>query len=142
MQPILRIYSQLNGIVIKLRLVVYPQFVALFATMHDQCYNKILQTYGGKWSARAAQAVAKCRKKHGNVRKSDAGRSLKRWEAEKWVDKRTNKPCGSAGSSIEYCRPTKRISKRTPAMPRGKALKAAIRSKLATGHAKSIKRRR
>lgn len=111
-------------------------------TMHDQCYRSVMSTYGGKWSARAAQAVAKCRKKRGHVRTSAAGTSLKRWAAEKWVDKRTGKPCGSAGSATEYCRPTKRVSSKTPAMPRGKALKAAIRSKVTTGRAKSIQRRR
>tara|TARA_B100000963_G_scaffold361155_1_gene395167 strand:+ start:13197 stop:13535 length:339 start_codon:yes stop_codon:yes gene_type:complete len=110
--------------------------------MHDACYQKTMRTYGGKWSARAAQAVAKCRRKHGIVKKTAAGASLRRWTAEKWVDKRSNKPCGSAGTGIQYCRPTKRVSKDTPAMPRGKALKAAIRSKLATGHAKPIRRRR
>lgn len=101
-----------------------------------------MQTYGGKWSARAAQAVAKCRKKHGHVRKSAAGTSLRRWAKEKWVDKRTNKPCGSAGSATEYCRPSKRVSAATPAMPRGKALKSAIRTKVSTGRAKPIRRRR
>lgn len=108
--------------------------------MRDQCYRNVMQRYG-KWSARAAQAVAKCRKKHGHVRKSAAGASLRRWTAEKWIDKRTNKPCGSAGTSTEYCRPSKRVSSATPAMPRGRALKAAIRSKVTTGHAKPIRRR-
>ena len=45
---------------------------------HDACYHQIMSRYG-KWSARAAQAVAKCRKKHGHVRKTQAGRNLKRY---------------------------------------------------------------
>ena len=110
--------------------------------MHDQCYRSVLRAYHGKWSARAAQAVSKCRKHHGHVRKSPAGASLRRWQAERWLDKRTGKPCGSAGSSTEYCRPTRRVSAQTPAMPRGKALKRAIRTKVATGHAPAIRRRR
>lgn len=109
--------------------------------MRDQCYRSVTAKYG-KWSARAAQAVSKCRKKHGHVRKSAAGASLRRWAAERWVDKRTNKPCGAAGSAAEYCRPTRRISKATPAMPRGNALKAAIRTKVRTNRAKPIRRLR
>ena len=41
----------------------------------------------GKWSARAAQATAKCRKKKGKVRKTKAGSNLKRWGKEKWMTK-------------------------------------------------------
>ncbi len=78
----------------------------------DACYRKVMRSYG-KWSARAAQATAKCRKKKGKVRKSKAGSNLKRWGKEKWVDTRTNKPCGTGGRS-EYCRPSKRVSSKTP----------------------------
>lgn len=82
-------------------------------------------------SARASQMVAKsapstlgsvhrltpyrCRKAHGHVRKSAAGKSLRRWGKEKWRDVRTGKPCGSDVKN-EYCRPTKRVSKKTPTM--------------------------
>jgi hypothetical protein len=64
-------------------------------------------------SARASQAIAKCRKKSGNVNKTEKGAELKRWMKEKWQDTKTGKPCGAGGSN-EYCRPTKRISKDTP----------------------------
>ena len=37
----------------------------------DACYRKVMKSYG-KWSARAAQATAKCRKKSGKVRKTKA----------------------------------------------------------------------
>lgn len=67
----------------------------------------------GKWSARAAQATAKCRKKSGNVRKTQAGANLKRWTAEKWVDTKSGKACGAGGAN-EYCRPSKRVSSKTP----------------------------
>ena len=67
----------------------------------------------GKWSARAAQATAKCRKKSGNVRKTQAGANLKRWTAEKWVDTKSGKACGAGGSN-EYCRPSKRVISKTP----------------------------
>jgi hypothetical protein len=52
-------------------------------------------------------------KKKGEVRKTSAGSSLKRWGKEKWVDTSTNKPCGTGGSG-EYCRPSKRVSSKTP----------------------------
>ena len=67
----------------------------------------------GKWSARAAQATAKCRKASGNVRKTQAGANLKRWGAEKWQDTKSGKACGAGGSN-EYCRPTRRVSSKTP----------------------------
>ena len=61
----------------------------------------------------------RCRKQHGVVRKTAKGRSLKRWTKEKWKDTITKKPCGHKGHGVEYCRPSKKVSKRTPKMPRG-----------------------
>jgi hypothetical protein len=81
--------------------------------MKDACYRKVKAQYDVFPSARASQAIAKCRKGSGSVRKSEAGTSLKRWQAEKWVDTRTNKPCGAGGKN-EYCRPSKRVSSKTP----------------------------
>lgn len=81
--------------------------------MKDACYNKVKAQYNVFPSARASQAIAKCRKESGSVRKSSEGTSLKRWQAEKWVDTRTGKPCGAGGKN-EYCRPTKRVSAETP----------------------------
>jgi hypothetical protein len=79
---------------------------------HDACYRSTMARYH-KWSARAAQATAKCRKAHGHTRKGEAGKSLRRWQREKWVDTRNGKPCGHKGDH-EYCRPSKRVSKSTP----------------------------
>lgn len=81
--------------------------------MKDACYKKVKAQYDIFPSARASQAIAKCRKKSGSVKKSEKGTSLKRWEKEKWEDTRTGKPCGAGGKN-EYCRPTKRVSKATP----------------------------
>jgi hypothetical protein len=44
---------------------------------------------------------------------------LSRWFAEKWVDVKTGKPCGRSGKkdkrkSYPACRPSKRISSKTP----------------------------
>lgn len=94
----------------------------------DDCYKKVMKSYG-KWSARAAQATAKCRKKKGDVRKGKAGANLKRWEAEKWKDTRTGKPCGAGGKN-EYCRPTKRVSSKTP-KTKGEMSKSELASKKA-----------
>ena len=81
--------------------------------MKDACYKKVKAQYDIFPSARASQAIAKCRKASGNVKKSEKGTSLKRWEKEKWEDTRTGKPCGAGGKN-EYCRPTNRVSKATP----------------------------
>lgn len=81
--------------------------------MKDACYKKVKASYDVFPSARASQAIAKCRKASGNVRKSEEGTSLKRWQKEKWQDTRTGKPCGAGGKN-EYCRPTRRVSSQTP----------------------------
>lgn len=102
--------------------------------MKDSCYKKVKAQYKIFPSARASQAIAKCRKESGSVRKGEAGTSLKRWEKEKWVDTRTGKPCGGGGKN-EYCRPSKRVSSKTPktkfelgssALQRKKAEKARV----------------
>ena len=79
----------------------------------DSCYKKVKAQYDVFPSARASQAIAKCRKSCGVVRKTKAGSDLKRWESEKWEDTKTGKACGAGGRN-EYCRPTKRMSKDTP----------------------------
>lgn len=81
--------------------------------MKDACYKKVKSQYDVFPSARASQAIAKCRKASGNVVKSEKGTSLKRWEKEKWTDTRTGKPCGAGGSN-EYCRPKVKVSSQTP----------------------------
>ena len=81
--------------------------------MKDACYSKVKAQYAVFPSARASQAIAKCRKASGNVRKSEEGTSLKRWQKEKWQDTKSGKPCGAGGKN-EYCRPTRRVSSETP----------------------------
>lgn len=82
--------------------------------MKDSCYKKVKASYKVFPSARASQAIAKCRKASGKVRKGKKGKSLKRWTAEKWVDTRTGRPCGSKTNKKQYCRPSKRVSSKTP----------------------------
>ena len=97
---------------------------------NDACYTKVKSSYAVFPSARASQAIAKCRKAHGDVRKTKKGSNLKRWQKEKWKDKITGKPCGHKGGP-EYCRPTKKISKDTPKVPTGKKLTEKINKKKA-----------
>ena len=102
--------------------------------MKDSCYYKVKSQYKVWPSARASQALAKCRKHSGNVRKSEKGTSLKRWKAEKWKDTITGKPCGHSGPGKEYCRPSKKISSKTPKAPRGKKLHKLQTIKKSGGH--------
>lgn len=104
----------------------------------DSCYKKVKAQYDVFPSARASQAIAKCRKASGNVVKSKEGTSIKRWQSEKWQDTRTGKPCGSGGKN-EYCRPTKRITKDTPKTkgeisPSKLAAKKAEKSRVGMGN--------
>ncbi len=79
----------------------------------DACTRKVKAQYKVWPSARASQAVAKCRKAKGDVRKGEKGKSLRRWAKEKWVDKKTGKPCGHSGDAkSQYCRPSKVVSKK------------------------------
>ena len=51
------------------------------------------------------------------VRKTKKGAALKRWFKEEWKDVRTGKACGRRKGEkrdTPYCRPTKRVSKKTP----------------------------
>jgi hypothetical protein len=82
----------------------------------DYCTKKVKSEYSVWPSARASQAVAKCRKSRGDVRKGEKGKSLRRWAREKWIDKATGKPCGHSGDNkSQYCRPSKVVSKeKTP----------------------------
>ena len=79
----------------------------------DSCYHSVKSRYAVFPSARASQAIAKCRKGKGQVRKTEKGAELKRWQAEKWQDTKSGKACGAGGKN-EYCRPTKRVSSKTP----------------------------
>jgi hypothetical protein len=103
----------------------------------DACYKKVKAQYDVFPSARASQAIAKCRKSSGSVRKTEEGSDLKRWQAEKWVDTRTGKACGAGGKN-EYCRPSKRVSSATPKTrseisPSQLAAKKAEKSRIGMG---------
>lgn len=99
----------------------------------DACYKKVKAQYNVFPSARASQAIAKCRKASGSVNKSEKGASLKRWEKEKWVDTKSGKACGAGGKN-EYCRPTKKVSSKTP-----KTVSEISKSKLSAKKAEKSK---
>lgn len=80
----------------------------------DACVREAKRKYAVYPSARANQFVAKCRRAHGHVRKTEAGKSLRRWQREKWVNTKTGRPCGNTRDRDEYCRPSKRVSSKTP----------------------------
>ena len=67
------------------------------------------------------------------VKKTKKGAALRRWFKEKWIDVRTGKPCGrrkGEGRGTPYCRPSKRISSKTP-KPAGEMSAAEKRAKIA-----------
>ena len=106
--------------------------------MKDACYKKVKAQYDVFPSARASQAIAKCRKGSGAVRKTEAGASLKRWEKEKWTDTKSGKACGAGGKN-EYCRPSRRVSSETPKTkfelsPSKLAAKKAEKSRVGMGN--------
>lgn len=112
------------------------------ATIKDKCYKAVKAIYDVFPSARASQAIAKCRKKSGIVKKTQEGSSLKRWEAEKWVDTISGKPCGDGGEK-EYCRPTKKVSSKTPKTIKEISktkLEAKQKEKLKVGMGKRVKK--
>jgi hypothetical protein len=102
----------------------------------DACYYRIKSQYAAFPSARASQAIAKCRKSSGSVRKSKAGLNLKRWKNEKWVNTKTGRPCGNEKDRTEYCRPTKRVSTKTPKLRGAKSQAANYKRKAAGLRAK------
>ena len=114
--------------------------------MKDACYTKVKAQYAVFPSARASQAIAKCRKASGSVKKTKAGADLKRWGKEKWVDTKSGKACGAGGSN-EYCRPSKRVSSKTPVTksemsPSKLAAKKAEKSRVGMGsRVTNVKRR-
>ena len=99
--------------------------------MRDACYYRVKKKYAVWPSARASQAVAKCPKSHGHVRKTAAGRSLKQWKKERWINTKTGRPCGNEKDRTEYCRPTRRVNSRTPALANKRKDPANYRRKLA-----------
>tara|TARA_S200002703_G_C3786288_1_gene242441 strand:- start:690 stop:1058 length:369 start_codon:yes stop_codon:yes gene_type:complete len=116
------------------------------ATKKDACYKKVKRSYKKFPSARASQAIAKCRKGKGKVRKTKKGAALKRWSKEKWVNTKTGKPCGHKGASkAQYCRPSKRVSKKTPKTTKqvSAATKRKQQARKASGRrAKPLRKRR
>ena len=65
------------------------------------------------------------------VRKTKKGASLKRWFKEGWIDVKTGKPCGRKKGEkrgTPYCRPSKRVSSKTPKTVNLRLLKRSLES--------------
>ncbi len=70
---------------------------------------------------------------------------LRRWFKEEWKDVKTGKPCGrSKGEdrAYPYCRPSKKVSSKTPATSSHKDAKKRATQKTGPGRVKPIKRKR
>lgn len=80
----------------------------------DECARKVKARVKVWPSARASQQVAKCRKSKGKVNKTQKGADLKRWDKEKWENTKTGEKCGDSKKGKGYCRPTKKVSSKTP----------------------------
>jgi hypothetical protein len=74
------------------------------------------------------------------VRKTKRGLALKRWFSEKWTDQDGN-PCGSPkGDKVKKCRPSKRVSKKTPKTWRQVDKKKVVAEKKRVGMGKRTKK--
>ena len=79
------------------------------------------------------------------VRKTAKGAALKRWFKEKWTDQKGN-PCGSSKTKgVKKCRPSKKVSSKTPVTWKGvgkrKAAVVAEKKRVGMGQrTKPIKR--
>ena len=80
------------------------------------------------------------------VRKTAKGAALKRWFKEKWTDQNGN-ACGSKKTKgVKKCRPSKRVSKKTPVTWKGvgkrKAAVVAEKKRVGMGKRTSSIRKR
>jgi stalled ribosome alternative rescue factor ArfA len=109
----------------------------------DKCYQKVKASFKVFPSARASQAIAKCRKASGQVRKTSAGASLRQWQSEEWIQQ-YGKPCGTERKKgkTPYCRPSRRVAANTPTTV-GELSKSKLARKRAekkkTGRGKRVK---
>ena len=80
------------------------------------------------------------------VRKTKKGAALKRWFKEKWKDEKGN-ACGSSkNKGVKKCRPSKKVSKKTPVTWKGvgkrKAAVVAEKERVGMGRRTSALRKR
>ena len=75
------------------------------------------------------------------------GGGLRRWFKEKWVDVKTGKPCGRSGKekskrAYPYCRPSRKVSSKTPATSKHSEAKSRAKQKTGPGRVKPISQRK
>jgi hypothetical protein len=71
---------------------------------------------------------------------------LRRWFKEKWVDVKTGKPCGRSGKEkserpYPYCRPSRKVSSKTPATSKNPKAKSRATQKKGPGRVKPISKK-
>ncbi len=80
------------------------------------------------------------------VRKTAKGAALKRWFKEKWTDEKGNKCGSSKNKAVKKCRPSKKVSKKTPVTWSGlgsrKASVVAEKKRVGMGNRTSSVRKR
>jgi len=83
----------------------------------------------------------RCEEKVMAVRKTAKGAALKRWFKEKWKDQ-DGDACGKKKSKIKKCRPSKKVSKKTPKTWKqvGKNKKKLVAQKRRVGMGKRTKK--
>jgi len=107
--------------------------------MKDACYYSVKSRVQVFPSARASQMIAKCRRKNHQVRKTKEGSNLRRWQKEKWVNTKTGRPCGEGEDHTAYCRPSVKVSNKTP-VKRGSSLDKKMQSLKSRGIRASVRR--
>ena len=75
------------------------------------------------------------------------GGGLRRWFKEEWVDVKTGKKCGRSGKEkskreYPYCRPSKKVSSKTPATSKHSEAKSRAKQKTGPSRVKPIMRKR
>ena len=88
--------------------------VEIVCAAHDACYSQVKARYDVFPSARASQAIAKCRKKHGNVRHGKAGKNLKRWERKSGKIKLLANPADTTAPAKSTAAQAKKFQKKLP----------------------------
>jgi len=76
-----------------------------------------------------------------SLRKTKKGAALKRWFREKWTDQ-DGDVCGKKKNKVKKCRPSKKVSKKTPKTWKqvGKKKKALVAEKRRVGMGRRTKK--
>lgn len=136
---------------------LYPEEQKLMAEMYGNNPRKVKNIFNKAFeiatpvAGAAGAAAATTEEAAGGTIEYKKGGSyqggLRRWFKEEWKDVKTGKPCGrksAKGSSrpYPYCRPSKRVSSKTPATSSHKDAKSRAAQKTGPKRVKPIMRKR